>query len=92
MDCEIVVEKRRVMHKEGLLLDYTLSKRSGRGGLVLYSVLIEETLGKTSEFIFLDALTEDETKAKDVFNLLADESVTPCTAEDVLSEILYAPW
>lgn len=92
MDCEIVVEKRRVMPEEGLLLDYTLSKRSGRGGLVLYSVLIEETLGQTSEFIFLDALTEDETKAKEVFNLLADEIVTPCTAEDVLCEILYAPW
>ena len=92
MDCEIVVEKRRVMPEEGFLLDYTLSKRSGRGGLVLYSVLIEETLGQTSEFIFLDALTEDETKAKDVFNLLADEIVTPCTAEDVLCEILYAPW
>ena len=92
MDCEIVVEKRRVMPEERLLLDYTLSKRSGRGGLVLYSVLIEETLGQTSEFIFLDALTEDETKAKEVFNLLADESVTPCTAEDVLCEILYAPW
>ena len=92
MDCEIVIEKRRVKVEEGLLLDYTLSKRSGCGGLVLYSVLIEETLGQTSEFIFLDALTEDETKAKDVFHLLADESVTPCTAEDVLREILYAPW
>lgn len=92
MECEIVIEKRRVKVEEGLLLDYTLSKRSVRGGLVLYSVLIEETLDGKSEFIFLDALTEDEAKAKDVFHLLADESVTPCTAEDVLCEILYAPW
>ena len=91
MEREIVMEKRRVTARKDLILDYTLSKRS-EGGLVLYSLLIEETLKDESEFIFLDALTEDETKARDWFNLLADESVTPCTAEDVLCEMMYAPW
>ena len=92
MEREVVIEKRRVKVEKGFLLDYTLSKRSVRGGLVLYSLLIEETLNGKREFVFLDALTEDEAKAKDLFTLLANESVTPCTAEDVLCEILYAPW
>lgn len=90
MECEIVIEKRQVRARENLILDYTLSKRL-TGGLVLYSILIEETLDGKCEFIFLDALTDDKARATDLFSLFADESVTPCTAEDLLHEIFYAP-
>ncbi len=91
MACEIVMEKRRVRAGEELFLDYTLSKRSAKDGLVLYSLLIEETLGERSEFIFLDDLTDDEKQARELFLLFSEETVTPCTAEDVLNEIVYAP-
>ena len=90
MECEIVMEKRRI-DVENLILDYTLSKRTDKNGLVLYSLLIEETIQRQSEFIFLDAITDDETKARALFLLFSNESVTPCTAEDVLNEIFYAP-
>ena len=90
MEREIVIKKRRVRARDELVLDYTLSKRSERG-LVVYSLLIEETLGEKSEFVFLDALTDDEKRASDLFLLFSEETVTPCTAEDVLNEIYYAP-
>lgn len=90
MEREIVLEKRRV-GVENLILDYTLSKRTDKNGLVLYSLLIEETIQRQGEFIFLDAITDDETKARALFLLFSNESVTPCTAEDVLNEIFYAP-
>ena len=90
MEREIVIKKRRVRAMDELVLDYTLSKRSERG-LVVYSLLIEETLGEKSEFVFLDALTDDEKRASDLFLLFSEETVTPCTAEDVLNEICYAP-
>ena len=90
MEREIVIKKRRVRARDELVLDYTLSKRSERG-LVVYSLLIEETLGEKSEFVFLDALTDDEKRASDLFLLFSNETVTPCTAEDVLNEIFYAP-
>ncbi|MBO7740364.1 MAG: hypothetical protein J6S34_02470 [Clostridia bacterium] len=60
MVCEIVMEKQRVRASEELFLDYTLSKRRAKGGLVLYSLLIEETQAGKGEFVFLDALTDDE--------------------------------
>jgi len=91
MECEIVIEKRRIRASEELFLDYTLSRRSVKDGLVLYSLLIEETHGERSEFVLLDALTDDEKQARDLFLLFAEETVTPCTAEDVLHEIFYAP-
>ena len=91
MECEIVIEKRRVRADEALFLDYTLSKRSVQNGLVLYSLLIAETHGERSEFVFLDALTDDEKQARELFFLFAEETVTPCTVEDVLNEIFYAP-
>ena len=90
MKPEIVIKKRRERVTEGLILDYTLSKRL-EGGLVLYSLLVEETRANQREFVFLDALTDDETRANELFLLFAEESVTPCTAEDVLHEIFYAP-
>ena len=90
MEREIVMKKRRVRAGEDLMLSYTLSKRSERG-LVLYSLLIEESFGEQSEFVFLDALTDDAERAAELFSLFADETVTPCTAEDVLQEIFYAP-
>lgn len=90
MEREIVIKKRRVRARDELVLDYTLSKRSERG-LVVYSLLIEETLGEKSEFVFLDALTDDEKRAEELFLLFSNETVTPCTAEDVLNEIFYAP-
>ena len=91
MECEIVMEKRRVRASEELFLDYTLSKRRAKGGLVLYSLLIEETQADKNEFVFLDALTDDEKRARDLFLLFSNETVTPCTAEDILGEIFYAP-
>lgn len=91
MVCEIVMEKQRVRASEELFLDYTLSKRRAKGGLVLYSLLIEETQAGKGEFVFLDALTDDEKQARELFTLFAKETVTPCTAEDILQEILYAP-
>lgn len=90
MEREIVLEKRRV-GVENLILDYTLSKRTDKNGLVLYSLLIEETVRDEREFVFLDALTDSEEKARELFLLFSNETVTPCTAEDVLHEILYAP-
>lgn len=91
MEREIVIEKRRVILSEEWTLDYTLSKRTDQNRVVLYSLLIEETCKGESEFAFLDALTDDECQAKELFVLLANETVTPCTAEDVLQEIFYAP-
>jgi len=91
MEREIVIEKRRIKAREDLVLDYTLTKRTDKNGLVLYSLLIEETVRDEREFVFLDALTDSEEKARELFLLFSNETVTPCTAEDVLHEILYAP-
>ena len=53
MECEIVIEKRRIRASEELFLDYTLSRRSVKDGFVLYSLLIEETFsGKSSSHDF----------------------------------------
>ena len=91
MEREIVLEKRQVVARKDLILDYTLSKRSETNGLVLYSLLIEECSCNEREFVFLDALTEDKEKARALFHLFVSESVTPCTAEEILHEVFYAP-
>lgn len=91
MECEIVIKKHRVRAEEGLILDYTLSKRKNGNGLFLYSLMIEEQFEERCEFVFLEDLTLDEAEAIDLFLLFAEESVTPCTAEDILHEIFFAP-
>ena len=91
MEREIVLEKRQVVAREDLTLAYTLSKRMETNGLVLYSLLIEENDHNEREFVFLDALTDDKDKAIELFHLFVNESVTPCTAEEILHEVFYAP-
>lgn len=91
MERESVMEKRRVTVNDDLILEYSLSKRLGTNGLILYSLLIEESLNGACEFVFLDALTAEEEEAKALFHLFVRETVTPCTAEDLVHEILYAP-
>jgi hypothetical protein len=47
-------------------------------------------LGTSKEsFVLLSDLTDDYGEAMRLFSLFAKETVTPCTAEDVLVELLY---
>ena len=91
MACETVLEKACVEAGEGVVLTYTLSKRTAGGGTLLYSLLIEEIYRGKSEFVFLNDLTDEEEKARELFRLFWEACVTPCTAEDILVDLFYTP-
>ena len=84
---EIISEKET--NTDNLRLTYTLfqskHKRSGRH---IYSVGISVSDGDCVDSNFVYDITRLKTKAESIFKLLYENTVTPCTLNDVLEDIL----
>lgn len=84
---------KRVKHQkktaEGLYLEYSLLRTSNMiSGDNIYSVRIDMTQGKVTEYKIAFDISRRLYKAKSIFNILVRNTVTPCTLFDVLEDIL----
>ncbi|MBQ7500944.1 MAG: hypothetical protein IJT91_08625 [Clostridia bacterium] len=78
-----LIETER-LPESGLWLD-----NAGRITASCYSVLIlEYTGGECEDSSFAFDITDEKEKAFELFELLVNETVTPCTLNDVLEDIL----
>ena len=75
---------------QGISLTYTLIKGEGRYGKPFFSLFITESFLGEKECILLDDLTDDLEGALRIFSLFCDDTVTVCTASDVLEELIYS--
>ena len=88
MKSEIIARKECILPEEKHRLIYMLLRRSYRGR-PLYSLSVSELGTSKESFVLLPDLTDEHREAMHLFSLFAKETVTPCTAEDVLVELLY---
>ena len=84
----------RIVREKELLIDnlkltYTLYSNSIRSGDEnVYSIEVNciSNIGNDSAFIF--DITRTKTRADEIFRIISENSVTPCTLTEVLEEIL----
>ena len=69
--------------------DHLIKDNNGAAEMSCYSVMIFEYVGgvcEDSSFAF--DITDEKEKALEIFGMLVDETVTPCTLMNVLEDIL----
>lgn len=90
MTCEDVLREESILI-DGVHLTYTLSSRRTERGMHLFSLTVTEAYRGKKERIILYDLTNDRAEAERLFLQYYEGAVTVCTAEDVLTELLYTP-
>lgn len=83
-----ILEKRDTSI-DNLYLTYTLFRSAKKAsGRYVYSVEISIFDGDNTESNFVFDISRLKGRAKDIFDLLYENCVTPCTLKDVLEDIL----
>ncbi len=86
---QFVTVERRSVEIDDINLEYSLLEiRNMLSGEHIYSLKVSVTQEDSTEFKLAFDISRDLSRAKELFEILHRNTVTPCTLYDVLEDIL----
>ncbi len=85
----LLMIKEKSIEVDEMLLTYRLFRSLRRSsGRFVYSISVQLSSNVTSESSFVYDITRTRSRAEELFTIIYEGTVTPCTLSDILEDIL----